>query len=247
MINDKVCFSNNNKEQITIINNKAYIYNRTYMNNIPLELLGIGVDGVVYKYKDKAIKLYHDNKYVKEHLTKEQINILTTYNTKHIVLPKESLTSTDINPGFIMNYINLEQEKDLSIEPKKVIINEIKEMEQELMFLGQNHFLLNDSNTDNLFYNGNLYLFDPDSFLYDAKANFTRRNIEIFVWYFIRDIIFSLKNGYSKQEQLANIRRLNYLYKKGDYQFLSNLLENLPEDENLNQAANNFINKKLKR
>ena len=30
------------------------------------------------------------------------------------------------NPGFIMNYINLEQEKDLSIEPKKVIINEIK-------------------------------------------------------------------------------------------------------------------------
>ena len=56
-----------------------------------------------------------------------------------------------------MKYINLEQEKDLSIEPKKVIINEIKEMEQELMFLGQNHFLLNDSNTDNLFYNGNLY------------------------------------------------------------------------------------------
>ena len=90
MINVKVCFFNNNKEQINIINNKAYIYNRTYMNNIPLELLGIGVDGVVYKYKDKAIKLYHDNKYVKEHLTKEQINILTTYNTKHIVLPKES-------------------------------------------------------------------------------------------------------------------------------------------------------------
>ena len=240
MINNKICYFNNNQDELVVMNNKVYV------NGVLLQLLGFGVDGEVYKYKDKAIKLYHDENSVKEHLSQEQINILSDISTNHIVLPKQSLISNEFNPGFVMEYIDLETKKDILLADKNTLIKELQETESELQLVGENHFLLNDTNAKNLFYNGQFHIFDADSFLYDKKVNFDKRNIEIFVWHFIRDIIFAESNGFNKKEQLGLVRKLNYLYKRGNYFLLSNFLEEFIEEENLKQASSRFVYQKIR-
>lgn len=93
------------------------------------------------------------------------MDILSSIFTKHIILPKEKLVSNNNNPGFIMNYINLDTKKDILLATKKELIKEINELEEELILVGKNHFLLSDMQKTNLFYNGNFYLFDPDTLL----------------------------------------------------------------------------------
>jgi len=240
MLKDKICYFNNEKDKLEVINNNVYV------NGILLKFLDSGVDGFVYKYKDKAIKLYRDNELIKEHLTNQQIAILCSLSTKHLVLPEEPLISNDKNFGFVMSYINLETKKDILLVSKNHLIKELQEIENELELMGKNHFLLNDRLTKNLFYNGNLYLFDPDSFLYDKKVDFSKQNLEIFVWHFIRDIIFNLNNKITKEEQLSLIRKLNFLYNKGNYYSLSSFLESFMTTKNLQEVRQNFIQKKVR-
>lgn len=239
MVNDKVCYFND--IEIVVKNNNVYI------NNVPLVLLGSGVDGYVYQYYDKAIKLYRDDYLVKEHLNREQLTLLSSIDSKKIILPKVLLDSSELNPGYVMNYINRENEKDILISDKSNLIVEIRLLEKELELLGKNNFLLNDKLTNNLFYDGKLYLFDSDSFIYDKKVDFSRQNIEIFSWLFIRDIIFCLNDELDKKEMISYVRKLNYLYKKSGYLLLSDFLENSIYSDNLIDVRNSFVMKKVKK
>lgn len=239
MINNKTGYFNNGKDRLEVINNNVYV------NDTILQLLDKGQDGYVYRYEDKAIKLYHDNSAIKEHLNKKQIDILSSLTTKHIVLPKEKIISEEKNIGFIMEYINLDTKKDILLANKQHIIKELKEIEEELALVGQNHFLLDDMQPHNLFYNGTLYLFDPDSLIYEEKVNFNRRNLELFSWYFIRDIIFSLNNEITKKEQTSLVRKLHYLYKKGNYSTLSTFLKEIINTENLKEFRKKLLLKKI--
>lgn len=239
MIKNKVCYFNNRKYRLEIIDNKVYI------NGVSLDLLDHGVDGFVYKFKDKAIKLYREDKLIKSHLNQEQISILSSITTDHIVLPREKLIG-DNNPGYIMKYINIEKKKDFLLESKAHIVKELKELEDELILLGKNHFLLGDMQESNIFYNGKLYLFDSDSFVYDKKANFSRRNLELFSWYFMRDVLFSLKtNSIEEKEQLGFVRKLHYLYQKGKYTSIAEFLEDYMYEENLKEFSKNIKKEKI--
>ena len=221
MLNDKICSFDNGNFKIEIKDNKVYV------NSSLLKLLDKGVDGYIYKYKDMAIKLYRDDKLIKNHLTQEQVTILSLLTTHHIVLPKEKIIG-DNNPGYIMKYINLKQKKDILFASKEHILNEIQDLEKELYLLGCNHFLLDDMQSSNLFYNGKLYMFDSDSFIYDSKVDFSRKNLEIFSWYFIRDIIFSLTD---EKEKISLVRKLHFL-------------NDIMLEENLYKFRKNFRNKK---
>lgn len=248
MINDKICYFNNHQDKLEV--RKGMIY----VNNSLVKILGHGVDGEVYKYKDKALKLYHDDIHIKEYLNKEQINILCTLSTKHIVLPKEPLLSKEENPGFVMEYIDLDKEQEILFSNKHSIITEIKETEKELIEIGKNHFLLDDTQPQNLFYNDTFHIFDADSFIYDKKVCFSTANIENFVYSFIKKIIFilnqnsisSVTDEQSKKETLALTRKMYYLYKKGNYTLLSNFLEDILVDETNKKTRLNYIDKKIK-
>ena len=81
MISNKTCYFNDKKDKIDVIDNKVYI------NNVLAQEIGRGVDGIVYRYQDSAIKLYHDNSKIKSHLADYQIDMLTSLKMKRIVLP----------------------------------------------------------------------------------------------------------------------------------------------------------------
>ena len=238
MLNDKICYFNKGKEKLEVKNNIVYV-NGTKINRI-----GSGVDGSVYKYKDKAIKLYHDTKHIKTYLNKYQINLLSNISTEHIILPQAPLEHPFTNPGFIMKYIDLKTKQDILTSPIEQVIKELEEIEQELILLGKNHFLLDDIKSSNTFYDKTLYLFDPDSFIYDKQTDFSNRNIEMFIWQFIRDCIFSKNNELTKREQLSMVRRLHYLYKIGNYKLLSVFIKEISNKDPLENIRKTYIRKK---
>ena len=227
-------------------NNKIIIKNdNVYIKDNKLNLLGSGVDGKVYRYQDKAIKLYHDES-VKDHLTNYQIDILSTFSTTHLILPLERLKNGNDNLGYNMKYINLENHQNILTINKKIIIDELQELEEELSLIGEKNFLLNDKLSNNLFYSDKLYLLDPDSLTYIPKANLSKRNLEVFTWYFIRDVIFQLNDEITKEEQRSLIRKLNFLYNKSNYSTLSSFLEKSMNFETLEEIRQNFIKKRVK-
>ena len=86
-------------------------------------------------------------------------------------------------------------------------------------------------------------MFDPDSFIYDKQTDFSNRNIEMFIWQFIRDCIFSKNNELTKREQLSMVRRLHYLYKIGNYKLLSVFIKEISNKEPLENIRKTYIDK----
>ena len=179
------------------------------------------------------------------HLSSSEIKKLSLLKTKHIILPKELLTTNDKTLGFTMDYIDINTKQEFLKVSLSHIINEIKELESELYLLGKNNFLLEDVEPRNLFYNGKFYLFDADSFVYDEGLDYSKKNIEMFTWCFIRAIALSLNNKLSNKEQTAMVRKLHYLYTKSDYLLLSDFLKDLMQDKKLENINNNLKIKKL--
>ena len=240
MISNKTCYFNDKKDKIDVIDNKVYI------NNVLAQEIGRGVDGIVYRYQDSAIKLYHDNSKIKSHLADYQIDMLTSLKMKRIVLPKEKLISDTPNSGFVMQYIDLETKDDILRTNRDDVLKQISELEEELSMIGDKNFLLDDMQSRNLFYNGELYLFDPDNLVYDKKTNFSRKNLEIFSWYFMRDVIFSLNNELTEKEQTGLVRKLHYLYQKGKYISLAQFLGDNIYENSLSEFRENFKKEKVR-
>ena len=145
-----------------------------------------------------------------------------------------------------MQYIDLETKDDILRTNRDDVLKQISELEEELSMIGDKNFLLDDMQSRNLFYNGELYLFDPDNLVYDKKTNFSRKNLEIFSWYFMRDVIFSLNNELTEKEQTGLVRKLHYLYQKGKYISLAQFLGDNIYENSLSEFRENFKKEKVR-
>ena len=222
MLKNKTCCFNYNQDNIEVSDEFVYV------NKLLVPKIGSGIDGEIYKYQDKAIKLYNDQITVKMHLTKQEIERLSKINTKHIILPKELLLDTNNKvAGYVMNYVDLNTKQNILLANKINLIKQLKELEQELILLGKKHFLLDDNNPENLFYNYNLYLFDSDSFMYEKYEEVSKQNIEIFAWCFIRYIVYSFNENLSEFNHLRYASRIYDIYRSGNYYSISNFIEDI--------------------
>ena len=70
-------------------------------------------------------------------------------------------------------------------------------------------------------------MFDPDSFIYEKNLDASKENLKVFSWQFFRYMIYLLNPDMPQPEFLSYIRKMNYLYKKGNYISLSNFLEEI--------------------
>ena len=76
-----------------------------FYNNIPLEYIDKGEEGSVYRYQDKAIKIYHDYPR-KTTASLDLLKVLKTIDTKRILMPIDILMeSSNKAKGYITLWI----------------------------------------------------------------------------------------------------------------------------------------------
>lgn len=148
---------------------------RVFPNTVH-KYLGDGTEGIVYKYKNKALKIYYPEAINDGFGSKEKNHLyLTNIQTKQIILPN-SLFYNVINDysGYITEY----QEDPNRGEVNTNIINStsrnfiknLRIVENDINTLSKNFVLMADVKKQNVIYNGTLYIIDPGR--YRVKTNY---------------------------------------------------------------------------
>lgn len=228
-IMDKVCYFK--EENVTFLVKD----NRVFVGDKELSLIGYGVDGLVYRYEKYAVKFYHNGLTFKRHLDRESIEKLISFQFKHFIMPKYLLENSEYNPGYVMEYIDLDQEKDILLVEKEMLLKELKDFEEELNYSEENGFLITDFNSKNYFYNGTFYQFDSDGGRFVKKSEGHLSQL-YHAFGFIKGVLLDQqKNHLTDQEKKSLFRKCMYQYKKGEYSTLSQYLENEMVGENLQE------------
>ncbi len=146
--------------------NQKFIFNE---ENIPLDNSKIkfisnkGTEFIVYKYYDKALKIYKPN-YNLSHLSKEELIILKNIHSKRILLPTGILKDYQGKLiGYEMPFIS--NPKDILTSKTKDLYKELEIIKQDIDLLSNKNIILRDINPSNTIYNGKLYLIDPGNYL----------------------------------------------------------------------------------
>ena len=146
-----------------------------YLNGQEIELskrIGSGIEGVVYRYQDKAIKIYknyrlHDRK------TEIRDKILKSLETNRIMIPEELVTD---EYGFYLGYSipfipkNVFRRKSVDI-PSHIAIKNFRLLEKDSVMLA-NNFVLMDDTIHNVIDNGTLYFIDSGYYRFIDKDSY---------------------------------------------------------------------------
>ena len=194
-------------------------YNGSSLNTNKLFFLtDKGSEFIVYKYDTFALKIYKDN-YKLSHLSLEELKIFKSILTKRILLPSDFLlNNNDELIGYMMPYID--GEKNLLYDSVSNLFNELAVLKEDLDSLSSNLIILQDINTENTIYNGNLYLIDPGNYainqlegiIFHVEIEDTKLSNELTKiainseHYKLRELINSL----TKQEKEKIIKTWNY-------------------------------------
>lgn len=121
-------------------------------------------NGDIYNYKKYLIRLYKDN------IPKEEdIRYLSKIKSLHIYLPIKLLYGNDKFMGFTLkSYKKYDIDKMINT-PKDELLDSIYDLEEDIDNISQKKIILNGLNTNDAYYNGELYITNPDKFIiYDA-------------------------------------------------------------------------------
>lgn len=121
-------------------------------------------NGDIYNYKKYLIRLYKDN------IPKEEdIRYLSKIKSLHIYLPIKLLYGNDKFMGFTLkSYKKYDIDKMINT-PKDELLDSIYDLEEDIDNISQKKIILNGLNTKDAYYNGELYITNPDKFIiYDA-------------------------------------------------------------------------------
>ena len=152
-----------------IIDNK-----KVRINTSKLEILGEGLEGVVYNYKSSALKLYHNNPYCKyvgkRVLDFDGFKYLKNLKVKRFVFPtKEVLNRHHKFVGYISPLI---ESKDDIYEMKCYdFINESEILKDDIKTLSDKFVKISDVDVQNYIFNGKINIIDPGSYIICNKLN----------------------------------------------------------------------------
>lgn len=183
-----------------IINNKVKDLN---LND--LEYLGEGCESHVYKYGDRALKIYKSD-CTKKRITDIECNYMKEIKTQRILLPIGVISNLDGDTlGITTSYIDGEKDKEELLEvPTFKLIREMKLLTRDAEDLGSRHISIDDITVDNTIFNGSLYVVDPGSFRVDytsIRQNLSTAIIENMNMYMISDyFIYGLLKEITKDK-----------------------------------------------
>lgn len=138
----------------------------------PLKLIGKGTEGKVYKYKDKAIKIYHKNNPNNQMVNHEESDeILKNIKTTYTILPETGVyTLTGYYCGHQMKYMDFSTEESLVDTKIKdfsdnlhIIVNE------DIAAISDENFLMYDLNRNTRF-TSKIYIIDSGRYIHVDRA-----------------------------------------------------------------------------
>ena len=229
--------------------------NNETINTNDLLYVDSGTEGKVYKYKDKAIKVYHDNLY-KRILSYDDINRLKDINTRRIILPNNIIYKLDGDCGYYGGYESRYIKQDGNIYDyskldKDILLEEINILESDIKNISDANILLCDlNNTKNIIYNnGKVYFIDAGSYVFNklGKYNTSNNNINE-VGLSIKYHLFLLQNScINIGKELVNNNLINIEdYSMEVFILISNIYNldfNNIDDYNYLKHIKNILNK----
>ena len=126
--------------------------------------IGKGLTGDVYKYKNKALKIFHDEE--NPPMDMDTAKFFTGIHTERIFLPEELLVgckpSKEILRGYTFARVpKIGLSRRIINLPKEELEEVIYPVEEDVRELSKRQVLLNGIEPGNCIFNGDLYISDP--------------------------------------------------------------------------------------
>lgn len=148
---------------IMFIGNKKYKF-----SDLDLEYMyeAEGNEACVYRYKDKALKIYKDFSR-KDRLSEKDVERLSKISTNRILLSVESIhNATNKFLGYVLKYIERYSHSLIPNVNMIKFLDELNLIYEDLCLLSNNHVDVEDFIMDNLLFDGNIYITDPGSYIF---------------------------------------------------------------------------------
>ena len=156
--------------------------------------LSEGTEGIVYRYKRDALKVYKEFS-CKDRLDEETAKELTLIKTSRILLPRKLLHNISSKfVGYSTMFLDKYSHKYISNMKMTDFNEEISLLCQDCDILGDRHIDIEDLNSDNMIYDGSIYICDPGSYKIrreDPISEIKKHNREVMKEYLIESILKS--------------------------------------------------------
>ena len=202
-----------------------------FCNDSPLEYIDKGEEGAVYRYQDKAIKIYHEpprKRIVSPSLLEE----LKAINTNRINLPIEALVAekTNKNEGYITQFLEGNRE-DVYFYEKQKLLEELYYLDGDFKMLGKESIVIGDLRLSN----------------YLSKTDTTNMNKKEFQTFFVYNLVGTRLMEEGRKQNLPD-QMITSMYRKARYELthhkeglIGYLEKNMQEEESLNHYVKRLI------
>lgn len=229
---------------------QVYVKKLGIVNLNNLMIIGLGQEGLTYKYNDLALKIHYRRS--KQFLSEDIAKHLIKFETDRILMPQDLIYDENGKyVGYTKKYVKY---NDYVREvPNDKLIEELKKINNDIKLLSHNGVLLDDiNNLDNIVYDGGINFVDPGFYTILDHDTYSR-NLKLVadaIYHLLMDTLYyddgQLKEILKQLEQynfgfFDKIKIKNLVsvliseeYKKNKLNYIEYLIENLTKTKNLN-------------
>lgn len=165
--------------------------------------LSEGTEGIVYRYKENALKIYKEFS-VKSRLDESTAKELTLIRTNRILLPRKLLHNISSKfVGYSTMFLDKYSPKYISNMKMEDFNKEISLLCKDSDILASNHVDIEDLNSDNMIYDGSIYICDPGSYKIrnnDSVSHISKHNRQVMIEFLV-DSILKQSSKLNKREK----------------------------------------------
>lgn len=141
------------------------------IENKPIKITGkksltkIATDktGDIYRYKNMAVKIFREKD--AQHFDQDVARSLTSIPTENILLPRKLVFYNNNFRGYTMKLVPKKgTAKRIITTPKHELLSAISSIELDTEMLSSRHVLLSGVTPNNAFYNGEVYVYNPNDY-----------------------------------------------------------------------------------
>jgi hypothetical protein len=121
-------------------------------------------NGTLYNVKNYTLKVYDKN--IEELPSEKTMRYLSKVKSLQIFMPNRLLYSNDKFCGYTIKNVNKNGRFNKIIStPKDQLLDSIFTLEEEIKFISDKRILLHDLDLEDIHYNGELFIINPDKYL----------------------------------------------------------------------------------